>query len=66
MRITPNEDYFLDVKGLGSPTKNFSIKEVLRKYKADVIMLDETKKPSVDKKCFQALWRVRNHDRIFT
>lgn len=32
-----NEDYILDVKGLGRPRKNFSIKELLKNYKADIV-----------------------------
>lgn len=55
-----------NIKGLGSPTKNFSIKEVLRKYKANVIMLQETKKAFIDKKCFHTMWGGRNRDWIFT
>lgn len=55
-----------NVKGLWSPRKNFSIKEVLRKYKADVIMMQETKKQSINKKCLQTLWGVRGGDWVFT
>lgn len=32
-----------NVIGLGRPRKNLSIKEILRKYKANIIMLQETK-----------------------
>lgn len=55
-----------DVKGLWSPRKNFSIKEVLRKYKADVIKMQETKKQSINKKCLQTLWGVRGPNWVFT
>lgn len=39
---------------------------MLRKYKADIIMLQETKKPVIDRKCFQTLSGSRNRDWIFT
>lgn len=45
-----------NINRLESPTKNVSIKEVLRKYKADVIMLQETEKALIDEKCFQTVW----------
>lgn len=51
-----------NIKGLGNPFKNFSIKEVLRRYKADIIMLQETKKEVIDNKCFQSVWGSRKHD----
>lgn len=36
---TINEDHLLEYKRVGESFKNFSIKEVFRKYKAEVIML---------------------------
>lgn len=49
-----------NVKGLGNSRKNFSIKELLRKYKVDLILLQETKKHSTVKNCFRSLWRGKN------
>lgn len=39
----PNEDNLLNIKGMGEIKKNLTIKEVLRKFKTDIIMLQETK-----------------------
>lgn len=55
-----------NIKGLGNPSENFSVKYVFRKYKADVIMLQETKKPFIDKKCFQSVWGGTNRELFFT
>lgn len=55
-----------NIKGLGNPSKSFSIKEVLTKFKADIIMLQETEKPVIDRKCFQTVWGSRNRDWVFT
>lgn len=55
-----------NIKGLGNSSRNFSIKEVLKRYKADVIMLEDTKKEVIAKKCFQSVWGRRNHDWVFT
>lgn len=45
-----------NVKGLGRPRKNFSIKEVLKKYKADIVMIQETKNQKIDKTMFPIIW----------
>lgn len=41
---------YWNVKGLGCSRKNASIKEILRKSKADIIMIQEIKKESIDRK----------------
>lgn len=46
-------------KGLGNPSRNSSVKKVFRKYKADVIMLQETKKQLINKKSFSLSRAVR-------
>lgn len=55
-----------NIEGLGIPKKNSSIKEVLKKQKADVVILQETKKPSINKRLFQSVWGGRNREWVFT
>lgn len=51
---------------MGSPWKNFSIKDILRKFKADVIMLLETKKSSISNSSFRTFWGGRNEEWIYS
>lgn len=37
-----------NVKGLGCPRKSSSIKDLLRKFKADTVMLQESKRSMID------------------
>lgn len=55
-KLEPNEDCHLECQRMGKPRKNFSIKEFLSKNKADLIMLQETKKQSINKTCSSSLW----------
>lgn len=55
-----------NVKGLGKLSKNFSIKEILGKYKVDIVIFQETKKHSIDKLCFRSFWGGRNIDWVFS
>lgn len=41
-------------------------KWIFRKYKADVIMLQETKKPWISRQCFRSFCEGRNKDWIYT
>lgn len=54
------------VKGLGRPKKNSSIKVLLRKYNADIIMVQEPKKHRVDEMCLCSFWSGRNIDYVFS
>lgn len=55
-----------NVKGLGILKKTSSIKEVFKKYKADLIMIQETTKFSIDKISIQSWWRGRNKDWVYS
>lgn len=55
-----------NVKGLGCSKKNFSIKDLRRKYKADIVMLQESKKQGSIKQCFRSFWGGRNKDCVFS
>lgn len=48
LHVLINEDPVLECKGLGESKENASIKALLRKYKADIIMFQETKRLSFD------------------
>lgn len=47
---------------MGCPRKNFSIKELLGKYKADIVLIQKTKQQKIDKPCFRSYWGGRNKD----
>lgn len=51
------------LKDWGSLRKTFLSRRA-RKYKADIIMIQETKKFSVHKQCFRTFWGGRNKDWI--
>lgn len=55
-----------NVKGLGRPRKNFSIKELLKRNKAGNVLLQETKKASLEKQCFLSFGGGRNKDWVFS
>lgn len=55
-----------NIKGLGIPKKRCSVKEVLKKYKADVVMIQETRKFSIGKKSIQSCRGGRNKDWVFS
>lgn len=61
-----NEDNILECQRFGRPRKALSIKEVLRKYKADIVMIQESKKFSLERQCFRFFWGGRNKDWTFT
>lgn len=47
-----------NVKGLGRQKKNTSIKDILRKVKPDIVMIQETEKVNLDRKCLFSFGEV--------
>lgn len=74
MRQTEDHNEKLDphIEGERDQTVNqmkiisWNIKGILRKYKTDIVMVQEIKKPSCDKRCFLSFWGGRNKEWAFT
>lgn len=55
-----------NVNGLGNQKKNSSIKNLLRKFQPEIILLQETKKEEITANCISSFWAVRDRKWIFT
>lgn len=51
-----------NVKGLDNHKKNTSIKDIIRKTGLEIVLIQETKKPTIDKKGLSSFWGSRNEE----
>lgn len=60
-----NEDYKLECSGIGGEGEKELIKDILCKEKPDIVVFQETRKESIERKLMGSVWGVRFKDWTF-